>query len=116
LSRRERSGDPLPAQLAGLPPGDSPVPADDLDFPQPAPVTVHRLLSLDYAARSGGLGNLALEAGLLDENELRRPGRGPLRVCTAGVTRIDHTPYDIPAAPGSCHSRYNTHTTTDPPA
>src|SRR5215469_16016925 len=45
------SGDPLPAQLAYLPPGDGAVPADDLDFAQPVPVTVHRLLSLDHPAR-----------------------------------------------------------------
>ena len=68
------SGDPLPAQLAGLPPGDGLVAADELDLPQPPAMPVHRLLSLDYSARGRGLGDLPLDTGLLDENEFRWPG------------------------------------------
>src|SRR6516165_1969836 len=105
------SGDPLPAQLAYLPPGDGPVPADDLDFAQPVPVTVHRLLSLDYSARGRRLWNLALGAGLLDEDEIGRPRRGG----TVDITRIDHTPYDIRAGPGCSHRRYGMRHTDDAP-
>ena len=106
------SGDPLPAQLAHLPPGDGAVPADDLDFAQPVPVTVHRLLSLDHPARGRRLRNLALGAGLLDEDEIGRPRRDG----TVDITRIDHTCYDIRAGSGCSHRRYGMRHTEDSPA
>src|SRR6516162_3927132 len=105
------SGDPLPAQLAHLPPGDGAVPADDLDFAQPVPVTVHRLLSLDHPARGRRLRNLALGAGLLDEDEIGRPRRDG----TVDITRIDHTCYDIRAGSGCSHRRYGMRHTDDAP-
>ena len=77
LSRLElagRLGDPLPALVADLPPGDGLVAADELDLPQPAAMAVHHPLSLDYSAGGRGLGDLPLDTGLLDENEFRWPG------------------------------------------
>jgi len=92
LELASRLGDPPPALFADLPPGDGLVAADELHLPQPTAMAVHRLLSLDYSARGRGLGDLSLDSGLLDEDEVRWPGWAPLRGGVASVTRIDHTP------------------------
>src|SRR5215471_18278053 len=66
------SGDAAPAQLASLPARDGLVPADYLDLPQAAALGVNCLLSLEYPAEGGGLGDLPLGTGLLDEYEIGR--------------------------------------------
>src|SRR5215467_15029291 len=73
---RRRSDDPAPASLVGLPAGDGPVLADDLDLPQAQAGAAHGLLRPGQPNGARRLRDLMLGAGLLDENETGRAG-GP---------------------------------------
>ena len=67
---RSWSGDPTPAPLTGFPAGDGGVLADYLDLPQMQAAVLHCLLSLDHPVDEGGLRDLMLGTGLLDEYEI----------------------------------------------
>src|SRR6516162_6445211 len=67
-----RSDDPAPAPLTGLPAGDGPVLADDLDLPQAQARAAHGLLRPGHPRGTGRLGDLVLGPGLLDEDEAGR--------------------------------------------
>jgi hypothetical protein len=100
----DRSGNPVPAQFAGLPAGDCPVAAHNLDCPQTPAAAAHDPLGLDYPGSRGRLRDLPFSAGLPNEHKIGRvsiaPGVAVLARSRCASRHVVGPGGELAAAPG----------------